>query len=439
MLDDKAVSLYEVRKEATSGGKDVKLHFRADINGDGKYDGQFLFEGRGYLKNGVFSGDGKLYLIDKDGNKILLNPRGGLAHIEGLRIDSISSDELHDALSTPTIKLDNFSVGADGKLSLEGTRTILQTFSQAIDPELDKETRNQAMTKAKFYLHLLEQDPALRESFVRSMQSILTTYVQQTHDVEIGSKLATRIKGALRLAFGEDTKKSFLGKIVAFFTGFSTEAKTIMLAEGEGALKKEATEKTLFNKFAAAIQGILTEGNEVLSDEEQIKALAAMYDTALNKAISVVKDKEGEYSTDRSLGRVLTGVLPFVDHGRTFSHILHSAWDRLPQPVKDIFTALGELNTLSGTQPYKSMTEAEALNRAVDVLQYESGLNDTQKSLIMAATVQERITDENQIRTIAEIVKEKGIEDWNQVEELARYVKDHNIQNVKQYHSFKRE
>ena len=62
-----------------------------------------------------------------------------------------------------------------------------------------------------------------------------------------------------------------------------------------------------------------------------MRVLGSMYDTAVGKALNTVREKVGEYETDRALGRVVTGSIPGVDVGRTGERLWHTYWERPPR------------------------------------------------------------------------------------------------------------
>jgi len=304
-------------------GKVNDFYVRMDLDRDGKRE-LYRLDGRYTLDRGIMNFEGDIYRVTADGTEVKINPRGGITKIEGLQIGGISHGkaEAEDAFNVPTVKLSMFSVGADGRMSLEGVREILKTFSMATDDSLDPETRKAAMARGEFYLHLLENDEALRAGFVKSMTDLIHTYIRETHDVDVANRIAVGIRGEA----GVKSDDSVVGKIINLVSGWAASFKFT----GDATLQKKAEESTTVNKFAGAIEGIISEANSVLSDKEQMKLLGSMYDNAVGKALNTVREKEGEYETDRSLGRVLTGSVPGVDVGRTGERLAHAVWDQPP-------------------------------------------------------------------------------------------------------------
>ena len=350
--------------KAFDQGKVSDFYVRMDLDRDGRRE-LYRLSGRYTLDRGIMDFKGDVYRVTPDGSEVKINPRGGITTIEGLQVSGITHGkaEAEDAFNVPTVKLSMFSVGADGRMSMEGVREILKTFSMATDKSLDSETKSTAMARGEFYLHILENDPALRSGFVKTMTDLIHTYIQETHDVDIANRIAAGVKSEV----GVKSNDSVVGKIINLMSGWAASFKFA----GDITLQKKAEESTTVNKFAGAIEGIISEANHVLSDEKQMQVLGNIYDKAVGKALTTVRKQPGEYETDRSFGRVITGSIPGVDVGRTGERLVHATKEML-SGVKD---AAGDVSTDVG----KGMKDAfrDAAKGAQDLSSHtEKGIRD---------------------------------------------------------------
>ena len=303
------------------GGQKQNFLFKADMDGDGKPE-LYRFKGMGYLKDGIFNGTGDVYHVDNEGREIKLNQRGP-AKVENLAVPYLQDPTglVPEADGRPTFEMPLFSYGGKKKMTSQGVRDILATFKAATDETVPLAQRQEAMARAKYILHRLENDAAFRQAFVEGYKSLFGTLVDEKHAVEIQSRLNAYANAHVgtHAEEGFDTSSlPLVGKLIKL--QFGSEQGTEV---GAGAsLSKGAKDATIVNKVSAVAQGVLEEKS--LKDEDQMKVLASLWDKKMEMAVQTVHGVMGRFDADRSLTRVLSGVIPGLDTGRTAEGWIHS-------------------------------------------------------------------------------------------------------------------
>jgi len=121
-----------------------------------------------------------------------------------------------------------------------------------------------------------------------------------------------------------------------------------------------------------------------------MKMLGNIYETAVGRALNTVREKTGEYETDRSTGRVLTGSIPGVDVGRTGERLAHDVFDQPPleertrraeEYVRMRFATSGLVNPEAEDKPSDSTSESKMARGMKDALRdFEEGMEDSPRS-----------------------------------------------------------
>jgi len=265
---------------------------------------------QGYRKGHILHAD-SMWLVTQNGEKIPL-PISGDFYISG-GIANVGkafrkAEEGRDALPIDTARseiLQNKQILSGGASADSMSVTeALHTVENSHLPNASEQLKAEGEQLSSVLFHSTD---TTQYAYAMAFVDDLGGLIKRQYGIDLEGKL----QGFIQLGFDEKTKDSIWGWIANKLTGVGVEAKAVIRT----ALQKAAKENTGIDILKSAALNIWR--SEDLSDEEKAKALLALQGYVIHLAERATKGVStfGAPLVDRSLQRVLTGIIPGVEVG----------------------------------------------------------------------------------------------------------------------------